>query len=90
MRNHMHLADALRSMVVSIFYWLIGASIAELASSMPTAAGGLWSPAPEIYMMTCADAHFYLQCITGHRSLQVNTVVFAASSQDGGTSSAGS
>lgn len=34
------LTDALHSIAVSVFYWLIAASIAELASSMPSSSGG--------------------------------------------------
>lgn len=51
-----------RSIAVSIFYWFVGASIAELASSMPTAAGGTDSLETTIH----AGTNRSKQYTTGH------------------------
>lgn len=66
-------------MAVSVCYWLVAASIAELASGMPSASGGMYT---NLSASTVANQR---QSITGHPSLQGSMVACAVSSLDSGT-----
>jgi hypothetical protein len=47
-RNPTHLFRV----AASVFYWLIAASIAELASAMPSSGGGASNPLPHLGKLT--------------------------------------
>ena len=72
------------SIAVSVCYWLVAASIAELASGMPSASGGTFD---NVLCLTikCRASLISIQCTTGPLSQRESMVVHVVSSLAFGT-----
>ena len=75
---------------MSVFYWLVAASIAELASAMPSAGGGssaeVLSSTTLFSTLKGFPADSSSQCITGPQSQGAGMDVSAVGLLAGGTS----